>query len=64
MSAVSGRLAAARAALETRTDEAARLRAEAEAARAALRAAAERIEALRLDGGALRSAVTRLISGA
>ena len=64
VSAVSGRLAAARAALETRTDEAARLRAEAEAARAALRAAAERIEALRLDGGALRSAVTRLISGA
>lgn len=58
------RLEAARVALDARTGEAARLRAEAEATRAALRIAAERIEALRVDGGALRAAVARVASGA
>lgn len=58
------RLEAVRSALEARSAEAARLRADADAARETLRAASERIEALRLDGGAVRAAVQRVTSGA
>jgi len=62
--ALARRLESARASLDARAGEAARLRADAEAARLVLRSAVERIEALRLDGGALRSAVSRVTTGA
>jgi methyl-accepting chemotaxis protein len=62
--ALARQLESARASLEARSGESARLRADAEETRAALRAAAERIEALRLDGGALRAAVARVTPAA